>query len=188
MPLESGTEIQDLNPAWPLGVDQLSQGDNHIRLVKSCIQGSFPEMTDAWTTGAQITAGGFDATFNPIVNLPAPVADADAVNKKYVDDLNDAVSWGAIGETGSSGNTPGTGDWTAVRVSEGLYRITFDVPVPGNGLNYSFVATVFDQATPRVITHNNVSATQVDVRAWTVANTPQLDDCAFRFIRIIPTP
>lgn len=187
MPLETGNQVQDLNPAWPLGVDQISQGDNHVRLVKSCIQGSFPEMTDAWTTTAQITAGGYDATFNPIVNVPEPTSDDHAANKKYVDDQIDTVSWGAIGSDGTSGNTPGTGDWTAVRLSTGLYRITFNVPVPGSGLNYTFVATGFDGTVARVIMHNNVSATQIDVRVWSVSNTPQLEDTPFRFIRIIPS-
>ena len=53
MGLETGTEIQDLNPNWPLGTDDVSQGDDHIRLVKSCIQGSFPGTTAPWTAAGQ---------------------------------------------------------------------------------------------------------------------------------------
>ncbi len=38
MGIESGTKISDLNPAWPLGSDPKSEGDNHIRLIKAILQ------------------------------------------------------------------------------------------------------------------------------------------------------
>ena len=41
MPLESGTLIPDLNQNNPLGADPKSEGDDHLRLVKRCVQGSF---------------------------------------------------------------------------------------------------------------------------------------------------
>ena len=42
MALESGTYIKDLVETNPTGVDQISQGDNHIRLIKSVLKNSFP--------------------------------------------------------------------------------------------------------------------------------------------------
>lgn len=45
MGLETGTRIQDLVPTNPAGAtDFVSQGDDHIRLIKACIQGSFPSL------------------------------------------------------------------------------------------------------------------------------------------------
>ncbi len=41
MALESASTIYDLNPANPPGSDQRSEGDNHVRLVKTAIQGTF---------------------------------------------------------------------------------------------------------------------------------------------------
>ena len=41
MPLESGTLIPDLDANNPLGSDPKSEGDDHLRLVKRCVQGSF---------------------------------------------------------------------------------------------------------------------------------------------------
>ena len=38
MGLETGTVIGDLNPLWPLGTDAVSQGDDHVRLIKSLLQ------------------------------------------------------------------------------------------------------------------------------------------------------
>lgn len=74
MALETGDRIEDLDPTWPTGNDNVSQGDDHIRLVKACIQGSFPnlgseqvtktaeELNQAGTpTGALVMFGGSTA-------------------------------------------------------------------------------------------------------------------------------
>ncbi len=42
MGLESGTLITDLNASWPLGSDPVSQGDDHIKLIKSVLQSALP--------------------------------------------------------------------------------------------------------------------------------------------------
>jgi hypothetical protein len=42
MGLESGTVIEDFNTAWPLGTDDVSQGDDHLRLIKSILANVFP--------------------------------------------------------------------------------------------------------------------------------------------------
>ena len=42
MGLEAANNIGELNPAWPLGSDPKSEGDNHIRLIKSILQASWP--------------------------------------------------------------------------------------------------------------------------------------------------
>lgn len=42
MPLENATSISGLNPAWPLGSDPKSQGDDHLRLLKAVLQKTFP--------------------------------------------------------------------------------------------------------------------------------------------------
>jgi len=42
MGLETGTTISQLDATWPLGGDQKSQGDNHVRLIKSVLKTQFP--------------------------------------------------------------------------------------------------------------------------------------------------
>jgi len=42
MPLESATYIGDLNIANPAGADSKSQGDDHLRLIKSVLKNTFP--------------------------------------------------------------------------------------------------------------------------------------------------
>ena len=49
MALESGTYIKDLVSTNPPGTDSISQGDDHLRLIKSTIQASFPSNTNAPT-------------------------------------------------------------------------------------------------------------------------------------------
>lgn len=58
MGLESATYVGDLVPANPLGTDPKGEGDNHVRLMKSAVQATFPgfsgrfNRTIAKTTGA----------------------------------------------------------------------------------------------------------------------------------------
>lgn len=42
MALETGSHIAELDDTNPPGTDPKSQGDDHLRLVKRCVQGSFP--------------------------------------------------------------------------------------------------------------------------------------------------
>ena len=45
MGLETGNRIEDLNPSWPnSSPDEVSQGDDHLRLIKTCLQGSLPSL------------------------------------------------------------------------------------------------------------------------------------------------
>ena len=50
MGLESGTYISDLNAANPAAGDLKSQGDDHLRLIKSTIKATFPNITGAVNT------------------------------------------------------------------------------------------------------------------------------------------
>ena len=50
MGLESSTYIDGLVATNPLGTDNRNQGDDHIRLIKSTIKNSFPDVNDAALT------------------------------------------------------------------------------------------------------------------------------------------
>ena len=71
MGLETGDFIEDLDPNWPLGTDPKSQGDDHIRLIKKTIQGSFPNTSGVVNLGAQIATQIFtaDGTYTPTVGM-----------------------------------------------------------------------------------------------------------------------
>ena len=42
MPVETGNTLADLDELWPLSGDATSQGDNHLRLIKSVLKAQFP--------------------------------------------------------------------------------------------------------------------------------------------------
>jgi hypothetical protein len=50
MSLETGTYISDLVDTNPTGTDPKSEGDNHVRLLKSTIQNTFPNLDGAMTS------------------------------------------------------------------------------------------------------------------------------------------
>ena len=50
MGLETGTYINSLVSTNPLGSDLKSRGDDHIRLIKSTIRASFPDVDEAVIT------------------------------------------------------------------------------------------------------------------------------------------
>lgn len=57
MSLESATYISQLNPSNPTAGDNASQGDDHLRLLKSVLQSTFPNLSGAATaTQAQLNA------------------------------------------------------------------------------------------------------------------------------------
>lgn len=59
MALESGTYINSLNASNPAATDGIAQADDHMRLIKSTIKASFPNVTGAVTsTHTQLNAAG----------------------------------------------------------------------------------------------------------------------------------
>jgi len=74
MGLETGTYISDLNASNPVGAtDPKSQGDDHIRLIKSTILATFPNVTGAMTkTHAElndVAELSADNTFSGTLNI-----------------------------------------------------------------------------------------------------------------------
>lgn len=57
MALESGTYIDSLNAANPVATDGLAQADDHLRLIKSTIKATFPNITGAMTATHTILNG-----------------------------------------------------------------------------------------------------------------------------------
>lgn len=50
MTVETATYINQLNATYPTGSDQKQEGDDHLRLLKSTIKATFPNITGAVTT------------------------------------------------------------------------------------------------------------------------------------------
>lgn len=91
MGLESTTFIDGLVATNPTSSDNANQGDNHIRLIKSAIKATFPNITGAVTvtqsqinsvTGKLDLAGG---TMTGALTVLTPSATGHAATKGYVD-------------------------------------------------------------------------------------------------------
>ena len=119
MALETGTYISDLNAANPTSTDPKSQGDDHLRLIKSTLLETFPEVT------GEVTASHIE------INLLAgklTVADEEYVDSKafesalplqtgnsgkFVTTDGSSASWGTVDqlfvarEEQTSGTAPG---------------------------------------------------------------------------------
>ena len=62
MTVESATFISQLAPANPAASDSISEGSNHLRLIKTVLQAQFPNLTAAAVnpTSAQFNKLGFE--------------------------------------------------------------------------------------------------------------------------------
>ena len=62
MTVESATYISQLNPAYPAAGDNISEGDDHVRLIKSVLQSQFTGLatTAVTQTSAQMNKLGFE--------------------------------------------------------------------------------------------------------------------------------
>jgi hypothetical protein len=62
MTVESATYISQLNTAYPAAGDNISEGDDHVRLVKSVLKSQFPNLatTAVSQTSAQMNKLGFE--------------------------------------------------------------------------------------------------------------------------------
>lgn len=76
MGLETVTYISDLNPLWPLGSDPKSNGDNHVRNLKSSLLNTFSAITGPVTvTQLEINyLSGVTSNVQVQLNAKAPTA------------------------------------------------------------------------------------------------------------------
>ena len=62
MPIESATNISQLNTSYPASTDGVKEGDDHIRLIKQVLQSTFPNITGAVTK----TQAELNRTYNEV--------------------------------------------------------------------------------------------------------------------------
>lgn len=78
MGLESATYVTDLNSSNPTGTDLKSQGDDHIRLIKSALQATFPNASRAFrfSNSVAVQTSNYSPAANICDNLVVPVSAA----------------------------------------------------------------------------------------------------------------
>ena len=143
MGLETGTYIDSLNTSNPGATDSVAQGDDHIRLLKSTIKNTFPNVTGAMTaTHTELnlldgcTANTTELNYVDIATLgtveasKAVTADSNkditgirnltvtgTITNSSIISLSDVYPVGSIYINASDGTNPGTllgfGTWVA---------------------------------------------------------------------------
>jgi hypothetical protein len=107
MAVESATKIHELNSAAPTGAEPLSEADDHLRVIKTAVKGSFPGFGVSADSGAY--TGGADE-----LNALAGLVDGSGLN---------ALTIGA-GLTGTSYNASApvtiAVDFTDARISKSV--------------------------------------------------------------------
>ena len=108
MALETGNRIEDLVTTNPVTGDDVSQGEDHLRLIKACVQGSFPSLG---STAVSVTAAQINDVPNKLVswNGRTDTAAVPAAGDYSLDMLSDVdtttttpVTNDLLGYTGSS--------------------------------------------------------------------------------------
>lgn len=135
MGLENATTIAELNAAWPLGTDWLSQGDDHVRLLKAVLQGD--AVDQAQIAEYLALAGG---TMTGALELAAdPVNDLEAATRQYVDgevaagvgntfhDATGAASWQILGNTLECWGMAVVGSQTTIVLPKSFANVQFTV-------------------------------------------------------------
>lgn len=135
---ENVKTIADLDPGKPLGSDSLSEGDDHIRNIKTAIKGTFPNVD-----------GPVELTTEEFAALKSSLSNGGVVAScKYNGDkimYQDNVS--AVTEVGSGG-----------------YRVTFDAEIPEFDQHYAPLVTPFvsSNGRPVVCALTGFTATELD--------------------------
>ena len=191
--------VEDLDPNFPAGTDPVSEGDNHVRNIKTAIGLSFPNTAGPWNTTSEIRAAGFDAKDVKIRNVGTPVDATDAARKGETDALSDRVgaleaqgvlyrsfgTWESGGETQFPNISGGTGDFTVERFGVGQYQITFDEAASGQ---FEQSITVHTLGVPpfslaRTIDVFPLSATTFGIYVYRTSNGNPVD-ANLTFIRV----
>ncbi|RLC07707.1 MAG: hypothetical protein DRI24_24450, partial [Deltaproteobacteria bacterium] len=124
MALETGSFISDLDETWPLGSDNVSQGDDQIRLIKAVLKSQFPNLDAAVNaTPDELNQGGTPTgAVQMFAGVTAPtgyvLCDGRELVRADYADLYIAIgdTWGA-GDGSTTFNVPDMQDKATAGVS-----------------------------------------------------------------------
>ena len=199
MALESATYIDELVSTNPLASDNVSQGDNHLRLIKSVLQSSFPSVDMAVNAihasdsapAESITAGlvWFDTSAN-LLKIRNEANDAwvtlavSPVTSNSVD-----VNAGTIDGAIIGGSSAAAGTFTGITITEDgtlifegatddAYETTLTVVDPTADRTVSIpnaTDTLVGKATTDTLTNKTLTSPTINAGALTGAFTGTAD-------------
>lgn len=132
MALESSTYISGLVVTNPTSSDNVGDGDNHIRLLKSTIRATFPNITGALTATHTAIDGAVTATTG--------ATSANTASKIVARDASGNFSAGTV-TAALSGNASTASRWATARTISLTGDVTGSASIRGDA-NASITATV----------------------------------------------
>ena len=117
MSLETGTQIGQLDPANPPGTDPVSQADDHLRLIKTCVQGSLGEMVEIWGIPTNdLPLKGLNAAGDAYVDM----IKVDATDQVMISPAGGATEvGGTLGEVSTDAKFVSLGNTTTLPAGSG---------------------------------------------------------------------
>lgn len=130
MGLEAGTYISDLVSANPVAGDSVSQGDDHLRLIKACLLATFPNITGAMTSTH--TALNDVSQKAATETLSGDKTFSGATEKRIGGyDYQLSPCYGGYVDSAATAERVPTG-WSAAKTATGRYRVTHTIPNIGD--------------------------------------------------------
>ena len=169
MPLETGTTLADLDRTYPLAGDPTSQGDDHLRLLKSILKDQFPGSggdgfsktivaTEDEINSLTGVTGNIQGQLDGKVDAGATVSFEDITCENLTVNQTATIASGEVTNLTSSDATISTGNITTANVTTlnlGSWRIS----LAGSDLVFSNGANrVRFHADGRITAGNNVTA------------------------------
>ena len=163
MPAETANYISQLVKSKPSGGESISEGDDHLRAIKTAVTQSFPNVSSAVTSSpAELNAVGKTATdltaLTAVVeSLGGDVGDIDTnshgnIASVYYNSGSILYSHNVASVTKTPGNDSGT-------------RVTFQTPLEGDSPDhfaFSFTPVAGASGRPIVITVTGVTKTHLE--------------------------
>ncbi len=164
MALESSTFINGLVASNPTSSDNISDGDNHIRLLKSTVKATFPNVTGAVTgTHTDINSAVTAANAATNANTASTIVKRDGSGNFTAGTVTAALTGNVTGNvTGDVTGSAGTaGRWTTARTITLGGNLSGSVSIRGDA-NVTLTATVADDSHNHVISNIDSLQTALD--------------------------
>jgi len=147
MALESSTYINGLVATNPTSSDNVSDGDNHIRLLKSTVKATFPNVTgEVSGTHTAINSAVTAANEATDANTASKIVKRDGSGNFTAGTITAALTGNVTGNvSGSAGTASTAGRWTTARTISLTGDVSGSASIRGDA-NASITVTVADDS------------------------------------------
>ena len=168
MALESTTYISGLVVTNPTSSDNISDGDNHIRLLKSTVKATFPNVAGAVTgTHSAINSAVTAANAATNANTASQIVKRDGSGNFSAGTISAALTGNVTGNvSGSAGTASTAGRWTTARTISLSGDVSGSASIRGDA-NANISVTIADDS------HNHTIA---NVDGLTAALSGKVDN------------